>query len=500
MRDQSFAVAVGIVVLIGVVTSTCGGGDDAVRDGPFPDLCVAAGVEDPNPSIPTQPAQEPTQETVESEWPHRPVLIVDAVVMTAAGDIFDTGYVLFENGRITALGPGRIEPPSEDTWLIEADGRYVTPGLIDPHSHMGVYPQPGVAALSDGNEVTSPVTAHIQAIDSIWPQDPGFERAVAGGVTTVQILPGSANLIGGRSVTLKLHSGALIAQDMRFPGAPDGLKMACGENPKMVYGGRDQTPSTRMASIALMREAYIGAASYLEQQQDYDEEVRLWCEDGAPDDGEPNEPNRNLGRETLAAVLEGEILVHVHCYRADEMLLQIQIADELGYEIRSFEHAVEAYKIRDVLAERDIGVSTWADWWGFKMEAYDAIIENAGLVTMAGGRVLIQSDSSIVIQRLNQEAGKAFYQALDSGLELTEDDAIRWITINSAWSLGVDEQTGSLEVGKMADVVIWSGHPFSVYTRADLVFIDGILEYDRANAGDPWSDFEVGLRPQEQGE
>jgi imidazolonepropionase-like amidohydrolase len=424
------------------------------------------------------------------------VLISGATVMTAAGDIYAVGHVLIEDGLISAVGEGRLEPAPVNARVIEADGRFVTPGLIDTHSHLGVYPSPHIQAHSDGNEATAPTTPHVQAIHSVWPQDPGFMRAVAGGVTSLQVLPGSANLIGGRGVTLKLHPGALVPEEMRFPGAPDGLKMACGENPKRVYGERGG-PSTRMASVATMRQTWIDALAYREEWDDYDDDVVTWCEEGALEDDEPSEPSRNLGNETLTSVLDGDILVHIHCYRADEMLVQIQVAEEFGFEIRSFHHAVEAYKIRDVLAEHNIGTSTWADWWGFKLEAFDAIPENAALVDEAGARAIIHSDSSVGIQRLNQEAAKAFYAGLDAGVDVDEDDALRWITLNPAWALGVDDRTGSLEVGKMADLVIWSTHPFSIYAQADMVFVDGVVEYDRSDPGDPWSDFEIGLWPDE---
>jgi len=276
--------------------------------------------------------------------------------------------------------------------------------------------------------------------------------------------------------------------------------MACGENPKRVYGDRGSGPSTRMASVAAVRQTWIDATRYRERWDDYEEEATTWCEGGAPDDDEPSAPDRNLGQETLASVLDGEILVHIHCYRADEMLVQLQVAEEFGFEVRSFHHAVEAYKIRDVLAELGVATSTWADWWGFKIEAFDSIEENAGLLTEAGARAVIHSDSSIGIQRLNQEAAKAYYNAIDGGLDLTEDDAIRWITLNPAWALGVEEVTGSIEEGKMADLVIWSGHPFSVYSQPDLVFVDGVIEFDRANPTEPWSDFEIGLWPEEVGQ
>jgi imidazolonepropionase-like amidohydrolase len=445
-------------------------------------------------------SEEPSSSETGHEHQSASYLINGATILTANGERFESGHLLMENGRIRALGEGEIEAPDDETVLIDGTGRFITPGIIDTHSHLGVYPTPHVRAHSDGNEATASTTPYVQALHSVWPQDPGFFRAIAGGVTAMQILPGSANLIGGRGVTIKLHRGARVPEEMRFPDALDGLKMACGENPKRVYGGRGSLPSTRMGSISVMRQVWAEATEYREQQDRYEDSVNEWCEVGAAADEQPDAPPRNLGMETLASVLEGDILVHIHCYRADEMMVQMQIADEFGFEIRSFHHAIEAYKIRDHLALQEIAVSTWADWWGFKIEAFDAILENAGLLTESGARAIIHSDSAIGIQRLNQEAGKAYYSAISSGVDVTEDEAIQWITLNPAWALGVDHETGSLEIGKMADVVLWSDHPFSVYSTADLVFVDGEMEYDSENNEEPWSDFELGLDLNEGGQ
>jgi imidazolonepropionase-like amidohydrolase len=327
----------------------------------------------------------------------------------------------------------------------------------------------------------------------VWPQDPGFERAIAGGVTSMLVLPGSANIIGGQGFTLKLHRGALAAEDMRFPGAPRTMKMACGENPKRVYG-ENGAPQTRMGEVSILRQAFFEAQEYLAQRNSWNDERETWCEN--PESGDAPEPRSvNLAMETLAGVLQGETLVQIHCYRADEMLVQMQLADEFGYRIRSFHHAVEAYKIRDALAEYEISVSTWADWWGFKLEAFDSIVEAAALIHQAGARPVIHSDSPIGIQRLNQEAAKTMFAGQQAGINITEEDALRWITVNPAWTLGIENQTGALTPGYMADVVVWSGNPFSIYTSADLVWVDGLLEYDRRAPRVPWSDFETGLWP-----
>jgi imidazolonepropionase-like amidohydrolase len=320
----------------------------------------------------------------------------------------------------------------------------------------------------------------------VWPQDPQFALALAGGITALEVLPGSANLFGGRGVTLK-NVPARSVQGMKFPGAPHGLKMACGENPKRVYGNKGG-PATGMGNVAGYRTAWIKAQKY---QRDW----AKWRADGA-DAGK--QPDRDLQLETLAAVLDGEIRVQNHCYRADEFLQMIDIAKEFGYKIASFHHAVEAYKVRDVLAREGICASMWADWWGFKLEAYDGIKENIALVHEAGACAIVHSDDPQGIQRLNQEAAKALTAGRAHGINLTPEDAIKWITLNPAKALGIDERTGTLEPGKMADVVIWNGDPFSVYAKAEQVYIDGALLYDRNDpARQPRSDFLLGILPAE---
>ncbi|MDO8860550.1 amidohydrolase [Haliea sp. E1-2-M8] len=412
-----------------------------------------------------------------------PTLLRNATILTGDGQRLENTDLLLADGTIQWLGSGEVPAGTEE---VDASGRWVTPGLIDVHSHLGVYPSPGVAAHSDGNELTNPVTANIWAEHSVWPQDPGFSRALAGGVTTLQVLPGSGNLFGGRGVTLK-NVYSTSYQDMKFPGAPHGLKMACGENPKSVYGPRNQTPSTRMGNVALYRAEWIAAQDYIAQWERY----RAKAEEG---DEEAVAPVRDLKLETLAGVLRGEIIVHMHCYRADEMMTILALAEEFDYRIGTFHHAVEAYKIADELAENQVCGALWADWWGFKMEAYDGIQENIALVDRPENScAIVHSDSAEGIQRLNQEAAKAMGKGRRAGLDISPERAIRWITQNAARSLGIDEVTGTLATGKMADVVVWSGNPFSVYSKADLVFVDGALMYDRADpARQPVSDFELG--------
>jgi imidazolonepropionase-like amidohydrolase len=285
---------------------------------------------------------------------------------------------------------------------------------------------------------------------------------------------------------------------MSFPNAPRTVKMACGENPKRVYGtGRGSAPSTRMGNLRGQREAFLEAQAYGRAWADYD--AKQAAESGSRKrDREPaatgaasGPPERDLDKETLLGVLDGTVLPQVHCYRADDMLAMLQVAEEFGFKVRSFHHATEAYKLRDILAAKDIAASVWSDWWGFKLEAFDAIPEGAALLAEAGARAVIHSDSSIGIQRLNQEAAKAYYDGVRAGVKVTPEDALRWITANPAWALGIDRQTGTLEVGKRGDVVVWDGDPFSVYTHAELVFVDGVLRYDRQRPV-TWSDYSLG--------
>ena len=414
----------------------------------------------------------------------QPTLIRGATVLTGTGERLDDADVLIVDSRIKSVGR-RLSAPS-GARIVDGKGRWVTPGIIDIHSHLGVYASPGVRANSDGNEATSPYTSNVWAEHSIWPEDPGFTRALEGGITTLQVLPGSANLFGGRSVVVKnVHS--ITYQGMKFPDAPQGLKMACGENPKRVYGSDKKFPSTRMGNVAGWRAQWIEAQEYARDWRDYEAKRSAGKDDAKP-------PKRDLRLETLAAVLRGEILIHHHCYRADEMATVIDMSHEFGYKVAAFHHAVEAYKVADLLARENICGAMWADWFSFKMESYDGISENIAIVDrVKNGCAIVHSDSDEGIQRLNQEAAKAMAAGRAAGMKIAPEHAIQWLTANPARALGIGDKTGTLEAGKMADVVLWNRDPFSSYALADAVFIDGVLQYDRARPPAlPPSDFLLG--------
>src|SRR3990170_3010796 len=307
----------------------------------------------------TTPAKKPAVRINEDpyastyvRYPGAVTVIRGATVFDGEGGRIDNGTVILADGVVQAVGDTALAAPAG---AVEVDGRgkWVTPGIIDVHSHLGDYPSPGTASHSDGNEATSPARPEVWAEHSVWPQDPGFSRALAnGGVTALQVLPGSANLFGGRSVTLK-NVPARTVQGMKFPGAPYGLKMACGENPKRVYGSKGNMPQTRMGNIAYARQTWLKAQEYKRKWDAYER-----------NGGEM--PSRDLASETLMGVLAGKIIVHNHCYRADEMAIMLDLAREMGYKIGTFHHAVESYKIADLLRDAGTCSAMWGAGWGFR--------------------------------------------------------------------------------------------------------------------------------------
>lgn len=386
--------------------------------------------------------------------------IVHANVLPISGPPIEDGTVLVTGGRIEAVGRGLPVPPGTRE-VVDAAGRWLMPGIIDLHSHMGVYPWPGADAHADGNEATDPITARVWAGDAVWVGDPAFARARAGGVTAIMVLPGSANLVGGEAAILKLRPSRTL-KTMLFEGAPRAIKMACGENPKRVYKGDDDGPSTRMGNVAALRAGFQAALDYRKARA-------TWREP----------PMTDPDLEALLDVLDGEVRVNVHCYRSDDIEAIYRVMDEFGVKVVAFHHALEAYKVRDLLAQHGTAAATWADWWGFKMEAYDGIPWNATLLDEAGVVVAIHSDSADGVQRLYTEAAKTLRYGM------SEADALAAITLNPARVLGVERRVGSIEVGKDADLALFSHHPLDVYTRVERTWIDGVLVYDRAVEGVP---------------
>jgi imidazolonepropionase-like amidohydrolase len=392
--------------------------------------------------------------------PAHDVLIKNATVMTVTHGNIQNGSIYIKDGKIAAVGT-TVNAPADAT-VIDAGGKYLTPGIVDCHSH--------IALDEDVNEATSPITPHMMMQDAFDYQDKAIYRALAGGVTTSLLLHGSANMIGGQAVVIKHKFGA-ARDEMLFPNAPRSIKFASGENPKRVYGSRDQLPSTRMGNFEVQRQALVEAQEYIREWDAYNDKVKRGDKDAMP-------PKRDLKLDALADVLHGKLMVQIHCYRADEMLTEIAMAKEFGYNLRAFHHAVEAYKVADQLAANHIGIATWADWWGFKQEAWDAIPWNAVISMRKGVRVAIKSDSEDYTRRLNQDAAKIMRYG-----GATEEEALKMITLNGAWIIGIDDRVGSIDVGKDADLVIWDGYPLSSYGVPEKVLIDGDLYFDRTQPG-----------------
>jgi imidazolonepropionase-like amidohydrolase len=422
-----------------------------------------------NPQSPekTTPGTQPTEENgaqsgaAQNALPvfHNDVVIKGATLLTVTHGRIENGSIYIHNGKIAAIGKTVNAPASAK--VVDATGKWVMPGIIDCHSH--------IALDDDVNEATSPVTPQMMMKDAFDYTDKAIYRALAGGVTTSLLLHGSANMIGGQAIVIK-HKYGLGRDQLLFPGAPQSIKFASGENPKRVYGSRHQLPSTRMGNFEVMRSSFVEARDYMRSWDDYEAKVKKGDKDATP-------PKRDLKLDALADILRGKLLVQIHCYRADEMLTEMAMAKEFGYKIRAFHHALEAYKVADKIAVNGVAVATWPDWWGFKVEAWDGIPWNAAIALHNGVRVALKSDSGDVTRRLNQEAGKIIHYGVD------EDDALKMITLNPAWIIGVDNRVGSLDVGKDADVAIWNSYPLSSFALVDKVFIDGDLFFDRSLPG-----------------
>lgn len=393
--------------------------------------------------------------------------VVGATLETAneKGERIEDGVLVVRAGKIAAVGARDATPVPEGIPVVDGRGRTLMPGIVDPHSHMGVYAWPAVEANSDGNEATDPVRPEVRAIDSVNAEDPAFALARAGGVTTVMVLPGSANLVGGQAAVLKLRDGGTV-EAMRFEGAPPSMKMAFGENPKRVYGEREASPATRMGNLAVLRRAFAEARDHRAAQVRYSEKAARGDKDAEP-------PEKDLRKEALAGMLDGTFRLQVHCYTRSDILSLLSFAEEQKIQVTAIHHALDAYKVRREIARHNAAVCTWADWWGFKVEAYDGIPQNAALCAEAGVRVCVHSDSSEQVQRLWIEAAKM----MAAGLPRAE--AVKALTINPAWVIGVDKRIGSLEAGKDADLALFSGDPFSILSRVDATWIDGKKVFER---------------------
>jgi imidazolonepropionase-like amidohydrolase len=400
----------------------------------------------------------------ESEASGPAIAIVNGTVLTAGplGSIVK-GTVLVRGGRIAAVGPD-VKVPAGAT-VIDASSRFVIPGIIDTHSHNAV--EGGV------NEGTDSVTAEVRIADVIDHEDVNIYRQLAGGVTTINVLHGSANAIGGQNAVLKLRYGK-GPEELVFREAPRGIKFALGENPKRSNfraPGPPRYPATRMGVEVVIRQAFEQARAYKREWEDHDRKVKA----AGPKGERPVAPRRDLRLETLRDVLDGKVYVHAHCYRADEILMLIRLAEDFGFKIRTFQHVLEGYKVASEIARHGAGAGTFIDWWAFKLEAYDATPYNPAILARHGVVVSLNSDSNELARRLYWDAAKAVkYGGVD------ETEALKMITWNAAAQLGVEKRVGSIEVGKDADLAIFSAHPFSPDARCETTLVDGVVYFDRA--------------------
>jgi imidazolonepropionase-like amidohydrolase len=386
-------------------------------------------------------------------------LIRNATILTVSRGTLQNADLLVRGGKIVGVGSNLKAGP--DARVIDATGKFILPGIVDAHSH----------SMSDAtNECTLSVTSMARIQDVLNPTDVDLYRELAGGVTALNILHGSCNAIGGQNSVVKIKYGRPVSEFM-FPGAPPGIKFALGENPKRsnfnLPGLTRRYPATRMGVEEVIRDAFTRARDYKKTWDEYR---------AAATRGEKNlmPPRRDLQLEPLVEVLEGKRLVHAHSYRADEILMLINVADDFGFKVRTFQHVLEGYKVADEIARHGAGASTFADFWAYKVEAYDAIPYNTAIMTRHGVNVSINSDSDERARRLNIDAAKMMKYG-----GLSEEEALKLITMNPAWQLGIDKRVGSIDVGKDADFAIWTGHPLSVYSRVETTFIDGEVFFDR---------------------
>jgi imidazolonepropionase-like amidohydrolase len=398
-----------------------------------------------------------------SDAASRVVAIVGGTVLTVGPQgTIEKGVVVVRAGKIAAVGKDIAVPP--EARVIDATGRFVMPGIIDPHSH---------TAIEDGvNECTDVVTAEVRIADVVDHRDVNIYRELAGGVTTIDTLHGSCNAIGGQNAVLKMRWGK-GPEELLLEGAPRSIKFALGENPKRSNArapGQPRYPGTRMGVEAVIREAFEQARAYGREWEEYDRKLKA----AGPKGDRPLAPRRDLRLETLKDVLDGKLLVHAHCYRSDEILMLIRVAEDFGFKIKTFEHVLEGYKVATEIARHGAGASTFIDWWAFKMEALDAIPYNPAVMAAKGVRVALHSDSDELARRLYWDAAKAVKYG-----GVSEAKALEMITINPAWQMGLDKRLGSIEVSKDADLAIFSAHPFAPDARVLTTLVDGTVYFDR---------------------
>lgn len=389
------------------------------------------------------------------------ILIKNATVMTASHGTIENGSILIRNGKIAAVGKAADVKSSANAKVIDATGMYVTPGFIDSHSH---------SALDGTNEGSLSVTAMVRMGDVINNTDINIYRQLAGGMTVIHQLHGSANAIGGQNSIIKLKWGKSV-EEMRVPDAPRTVKFALGENPKRsngltLPGATRRFPATRMGVEETIREAFTEGREYIRQWDEY-ELAKKRGEDPLP-------PRRDLKLEAMADILKGKIDIHSHCYRADEIVMLMRLCEEFGIRVRTLQHVLEGYKVAPEIAKHGASASILPDWWAYKMEAYDAIPFNAAIMLHRGITVAIHSDSNDPARRFYQEAAKIMKYG-----DLTEEEALQLITLNPAKEIRLDHRIGSIDPGKDADLVLFNGHPFSIYSRPEMTLIEGTVYFDR---------------------
>jgi imidazolonepropionase-like amidohydrolase len=390
--------------------------------------------------------------------------IMGATLLTAGPQgTIEKGTILVKDGKIAAIG-ANVELPS-GLPVINATGQFATPGIIDAHSH--------TAIEGNVNECTDNVTAEVRVADVIDQRDINVYRELAGGVTAINVLHGSCNAIGGQNAVLRMRWGKTSPSDMVMKEAPRGIKFALGENPKRAnfsVPGQRRYPGTRMGVEALIRKSFEDAKAYKREWAEYEQKAKA----AGPKADKPVPPRTDLRLQALVDILDGKVLVHAHCYRSDEILMLIKVAEDEGFKIRTFQHVLEGYKVAREIAKHGAGASTFSDWWAYKMEAHDAIPYNAAVMASKGVNVSLNSDSDELARRLYWEAAKTVKYG-----GVSEQDALRMITANPAWQLGIDKYVGTLEVGKDADIAIFSAHPFAPDARVEMTLVEGAVVFDR---------------------